>query len=140
MNDYETFSKIKTNENNHLTVQYNKKKSQEQTSTRLNIMVKEEVRQMGCKVCHFTSIYSNRQTDTCVVPLCSLPFQTKYQLMKGRAPRASHLYCCGHVRYGEDFSYDQAPTDKILCFLCLKTRQSQCQGLLMVLKLINILT
>lgn len=74
MNDYEAFSKNKTNENSCLTVQYNythTHKSQEQTSTWLNIMVKEEVRGMGCQVYHFTHIYSSKQMDTCGVLLCA---------------------------------------------------------------------
>ena len=50
--------------------------------------------------------------------------------MKGGRPSDFHLYSCGHVRHGEDFSYDQAPADKIPCFLHLKTWQTQCQDIL----------
>ena len=46
---------------------------------------------------------------------------SKLFVPEGRKLSASHLDSRGHVRHGEDFSYDQAATDKILCFLCLET-------------------
>lgn len=141
MNDYET-AFIKWEQVKiivwHSAIKLNKKKSKEQMSKRLNIMAKEEVGVGGVVRCTIlqTSIPVNTwylQGST----LYSWLFKTKYQLMKGAVPTASHLHSCGHVRCGEDFSYDQASIDKILCFLCLKTWQTQCQGFLMVLKLMK---
>jgi hypothetical protein len=56
--------------------------------------------------------------------------QSNHEFWKGGVPSASHLHTCSHVCYGEHFPYDKASADKILCFLCLKTGQIQCQALL----------